>query len=91
MLGLVLVSLLLFALVAIFFPHVQGVLLVGGMFALPALFHYFVWGKWMSRMRERMLLEEEERQAAERRATPARSGAPVGGAGRVVAPPTNDD
>jgi len=91
MLGLVLVSLLLFALVAIFFPHVQGVLLVGGMFALPALFHYFVWGKWMSRMRERMLLEEEERQAAERRATPARPGAPAGMAGRVVAPPTNDD
>ncbi|MFM8286704.1 MAG: hypothetical protein ACKOGA_08260 [Planctomycetaceae bacterium] len=82
MVTLALISLSLFALVAIFFPHVQGIVLVGALFALPALFHYFVWGRWMSRLREQMLREEAEREAVERRTT-------RGSAGRTTpTPPT---
>lgn len=80
MAALGLISLSLFALVALFFPHVQGILLVGALFALPALFHYFVWGRWMSRLRDQMLQAEAQREAEERRAsrsTPSRATTPT--------------
>ncbi|MCY2966638.1 MAG: hypothetical protein NT069_23915 [Planctomycetota bacterium] len=53
----------LFALVSLVFPQVQGLLIVGLIFVVPTLFHYFVWGRWMMRVRERVL-EEERREAA---------------------------
>jgi hypothetical protein len=52
----------LFALVSLVFPHVQGMMIVGLIFVLPALFHYFVWGRWMMRVRERILQDERIRE-----------------------------
>ena len=45
------------------FPSIAGLLIVGLLFVLPALFHYFVWGRWMERVRQRVLAEEARAEA----------------------------
>jgi hypothetical protein len=57
------IALGLFYLVATVFPSIAGLLIVGLLFVLPALFHYFVWGRWMERVRQRVLAEEARTEA----------------------------
>ncbi|MFN7804431.1 MAG: hypothetical protein ACK5TO_10475 [Planctomycetaceae bacterium] len=57
------IALGLFYLVATVFPSIAGLLIVGLLFVLPALFHYFVWGRWMERVRQRVLAEEARAEA----------------------------
>lgn len=48
----------LFALVMVVLPIARGFCWVGLIVLLPALFHYFIWGRWMSRVREQELERE---------------------------------
>ena len=57
------IALGLFYLVATVFPSIAGLVSVGLLFVLPALFHYFVWGRWMERVRQRVLAEEARVEA----------------------------
>ena len=56
LLGLVLVAGALLGLMAMVLPQLLGVVVVVLIFAVPAAFHYLVWGWWLSQARDR---EEE--------------------------------
>jgi hypothetical protein len=47
--GLILMSAALLGLMALVLPELLGVLLVILIFAVPAFFHYLIWGWWLSR------------------------------------------
>lgn len=49
--GLVFMSIALLGLMALVLPQLLGVLLVILIFAVPAAFHYLVWGWWLSQAR----------------------------------------
>jgi hypothetical protein len=49
--GLVFMSAAMLGLMALVLPQLLGVLLVILIFALPAVFHYLIWGWWLSRIR----------------------------------------
>lgn len=59
----------LFALVSLVFPQVQGLIIVSLLFVVPTIFHYFVWGRWMMRVRERALAQEAQ-EADEKKKPP---------------------
>lgn len=50
--GLVLMGAALLGLMALVLPQLLGIVVVVLIFAVPAAFHYLVWGWWMSQMRE---------------------------------------
>ena len=50
--GLVFMSAAMLGLMALVLPELLGVLLVILIFAVPAVFHYLIWGWWLSRMRD---------------------------------------
>jgi hypothetical protein len=51
--GLILMGGALVGLTALVLPQFLGlVLVVGGLFVLPALFHYLVWGWWLSQIKD---------------------------------------
>jgi len=52
LLGLLLVSAAILGLMALVLPQLLGVLIVVLIFAVPAVFHYLVWGWWLSQMRD---------------------------------------
>jgi hypothetical protein len=53
LLGLLLISAALLGLMALVLPQVLGILVVILIFAVPAVFHYLLWGWWLSRVRDR--------------------------------------
>jgi hypothetical protein len=53
MLGLLLISAALLGLMAMVLPQVLGILIVILIFAVPAVFHYLLWGWWLSQVRDR--------------------------------------
>ena len=53
LLGLLLISAALLGLMALVLPQLLGILIVILIFAVPAAFHYLVWGWWLSQARER--------------------------------------
>jgi hypothetical protein len=53
--GLVLLAAALLGLMAMVLPELLGILIVILIFAVPAAFHYLVWGWWLSQMREEEL------------------------------------
>jgi Flp pilus assembly protein TadB len=62
--GLVLVSAMILGLMALVLPELLGVLVVILIFAVPAAFHYVVWGRWLSQMRD---TESDEENVEDRR------------------------
>ncbi|HTI49425.1 MAG TPA: hypothetical protein VL475_00685 [Planctomycetaceae bacterium] len=51
--GLILMGGSLVGLTALVLPQFLGlVLVVGGLFVVPALFHYLVWGWWLSQIKD---------------------------------------
>jgi hypothetical protein len=50
--GLVLMSAAILGLMALVLPELLGVLVVVLIFAVPAVFHYLIWGWWLSQMRD---------------------------------------
>jgi hypothetical protein len=61
LLGLLLISAALLGLMALVLPQLLGILIVILIFAVPAAFHYLVWGWWLSQAREREQEAEGER------------------------------
>jgi len=57
--GLVLIAVALLGLMAMVTPQLLGVVIVVLIFAVPAAFHYLIWGWWLSQARDR---EENERE-----------------------------
>jgi len=51
--GLVVVALALLGLMVLVLPPLVGIFWVVVIFAVPAVFHYVVWGWWLSQMRDR--------------------------------------
>jgi hypothetical protein len=51
--GLLLISAVLLGLMALVLPQLLGVLIVILIFAIPAAFHYLIWGWWLSQVRDR--------------------------------------
>lgn len=49
--GLIFISMALLGLMALVLPELLGVLLVILIFAVPAAFHYLIWGWWLSQSR----------------------------------------
>jgi hypothetical protein len=43
----------LLGLMALVLPQLLGVLIVILIFAIPAAFHYLIWGWWLSQVRDR--------------------------------------
>ena len=60
LLGLVLMSAALLGLMAMVLPQLLGILIVILIFAVPAAFHYVVWGWWLSQSRDQETEEIEE-------------------------------
>ena len=58
--GLVFMSSAILGLMALVLPELLGVLLVILIFAVPAAFHYLVWGWWLSQARNNELNELDE-------------------------------
>jgi hypothetical protein len=56
--GLVLVAAALLGLMAMVLPELLGILIVILIFAVPAAFHYLIWGWWLSQMRDEELKAE---------------------------------
>jgi uncharacterized membrane protein len=52
LLGLLLISAAILGLMALVLPQLLGVLVVILIFAVPAVFHYLIWGWWLSQMRD---------------------------------------
>ena len=65
LLGLMLISAALLGLMALVLPQVLGILIVILIFAVPAAFHYLVWGWWLSQSRKRE--QEAEGEGVESR------------------------
>jgi Flp pilus assembly protein TadB len=63
LLGLLLISAALLGLMAMVLPQLLGILIVILIFAVPAAFHYLIWGWWLSRARH----EETEAEEVEDR------------------------
>jgi hypothetical protein len=65
LLGLLLMSAAILGLMALVLPQLLGVLIVIMIFAVPAVFHYLVWGWWLSQMRDAQPVDEtiEDRPA----------------------------
>jgi hypothetical protein len=63
--GMVLLAAALLGLMAMVLPQLLGILVVILIFAVPAAFHYLVWGWWLSQMRDEEL--EAERREEDRR------------------------
>jgi hypothetical protein len=61
LMGLAFVALFLLGLTALVIPQALGVVLVVGFFAGAVGFHYFVWGRWLTRV---LRDAEAERQSA---------------------------
>jgi hypothetical protein len=61
LLGLLLMSAALLGLMAMVLPQLLGILIVILIFAVPAAFHYVVWGWWLSQARDQEA-EAEERE-----------------------------
>ncbi len=59
LLGLLLIAAALLGLMALVLPQVLGILIVILIFAVPAVFHYLVWGWWLSQVRDREAEMEE--------------------------------
>jgi len=55
--GMVLISAAMLGLMALVLPQLLGVLVVILIFAVPAAFHYVIWGWWLSQARS---VESEE-------------------------------
>ena len=51
MVAMVFVSAAMLGLMALVLPQLLGVLLVILIFAVPAVFHYLIWGWWLSQAR----------------------------------------
>jgi len=51
--GLLLIGAALLGLMALVLPHLLGIVLVILILAVPAAFHYLVWGWWLSQVRDR--------------------------------------
>jgi hypothetical protein len=49
----VLISAALLGLMAMVLPQLLGIVVVVLIFAVPAAFHYLVWGWWLSQVRDR--------------------------------------
>ena len=60
LLGLVVIGAALLGLMALVLPQLLGIVIVILIFAVPAAFHYLVWGWWMSQIRDEELQREEE-------------------------------
>jgi len=60
LLGLVVMGAALLGLMALVLPQLLGIVIVILIFAVPAAFHYLVWGWWMSQIRDEELQREEE-------------------------------
>ena len=60
MVGLILMSLAMLGLMALVLPQLLGVLVVILIFAVPAVFHYLIWGWWLSQARNSETTEEEK-------------------------------
>ncbi len=65
LLGLLLISGALLGLMALVLPQVLGILIVILIFAVPAVFHYLIWGWWLSQAR-RQEHDVEQGEVAER-------------------------
>ena len=50
--GIVLLSAAMLGLISLVLPMLLGVLVVILIFAVPAAFHYLIWGWWLSQTRE---------------------------------------
>lgn len=50
--GLVFMGVALLGLMAMVLPQLLGVIIVVLIFAVPAAFHYLIWGWWLSQSRE---------------------------------------
>ena len=50
--GLILLSAAMLGLMALVLPPLLGVVLVILIFAVPAAFHYLIWGWWLSQARD---------------------------------------
>ncbi len=59
LLGLVLISAALLGLMAMVLPQLLGILIVILIFALPAAFHYLIWGWWLSQVRDQEIESEK--------------------------------
>jgi Flp pilus assembly protein TadB len=57
--GLIFMSVAILGLMALVLPQLLGVLLVILIFAVPAAFHYLIWGWWLSQARNAELDEEK--------------------------------
>ena len=56
--GLLLISAAILGLMALVLPELLGVLIVLLIFAVPAVFHYLIWGWWLSQMRDAQAVDE---------------------------------
>jgi hypothetical protein len=59
LLGLLLISAALLGLMALVLPQLLGILIVILIFAVPAAFHYLIWGWWLSQVRDQEAESEE--------------------------------
>ena len=59
--GLFLMSAAMLGLMALVLPQLLGVVLVILIFAVPAAFHYLIWGWWLSQSRQ---AESEDQETA---------------------------
>ena len=59
--GLILLSAAMLGLMALVLPQLLGVVLVILIFAVPAAFHYLIWGWWLSQARD---AESNDQRAA---------------------------
>ena len=57
--GLVFMSVAMLGLMALVLPQLLGVLVVILIFAVPAAFHYLIWGWWLSQARDKETEEEK--------------------------------
>ena len=60
LLGLVVLGAALLGLMALVLPQLLGIVIVVLIFAVPAAFHYVVWGWWLSQMRDEELRHEDD-------------------------------
>jgi hypothetical protein len=56
--GLVLIGAALLGLMALVLPQLLGIVVVILIFAVPAAFHYLVWGWWLSQMKDEQAEDE---------------------------------
>ena len=57
--GLLLISAALLGLMALVLPQLLGILIVILIFAVPAAFHYLIWGWWLSQVRDQEIDAKE--------------------------------